>query len=181
MRKGIRFAAFGLVWLSAAAAAQPVDRPYQDVGCDRLEAIVYEQVLASRYGAPAAGSVVPMPRPPMVEACASTARAVSAGYTKAMSRLAIEVSWVTPERQRGDVCLSHYLSQCYPNANPYLAPYGSETYSFVVSSWNAVRDTVYRSMPDGVATDVSRFSAQAFERQLRSQLRGRHGAERHRR
>lgn len=180
MRKGIRFAGFGLVCLSVAAGARPVDRPYEDAGCDRLEAIVYEQVLASRYGMPATGSIVPMPRPAMVEACASTARAVSAGYTKAMSRLAVEVTWITPERQRGDVCLSHYLSQCYPNVNPYLAPHGSETYRFVVSSWTAVRDTVYRSMPDGVATDVSRFSAQAFEKQLRSRLTGRGDTSRHR-
>lgn len=179
MRKGIRFAGLALACLSAAAVAQPVDRPYEDAGCDRLEAIVYEQVLASRYGIPAAGSIVPMPRPATVEACASTARAVSAGYTKAMSRLAVEVTWVTPERQHGDMCLSHYLSQCYPNVNPYLAPYGSQTYRFVVRSWNAVRDTVYRTMPDGVATDVSRFSAQAFEKQLRSELTRRGGVELH--
>lgn len=181
MRKGIRFAGLGLACLSATAVAQPLDRPYENAGCDRLEAIVYEQVLASRYGMPAAGSIVPMPRPPMVEACASTTQAVSAGYTKAMSRLAIEVSWASPDRQRGDVCLSHFLSQCYPDVNPYLAPHGSDTHQFVIGSWNAVRDTVVRSMPDGVATDVSRFSAQAFEKQLRSRLKGRGGWELRRR
>jgi hypothetical protein len=181
MRKGIRSAGLGVVCLSVAAAAQPVDRPYEDAGCARLEAIVYEQVLASRYGLPAAGSIVPMPRSPMVEACASTTRAVSAGYTKAMSRLAVEVTWLTPERQRGDVCLSHFLSQCYPDVNPYLAPDGSDTHRFVVGSWNAVRDTVVRTMPDGVATDVSRFSAHAFEKQLRAKLERRGGRELRRR
>lgn len=181
MRKGICMAVLGLTGIPTAAGAQPVDRPYEDAGCNRLEAIVYEQVLASRYGMPAAGSIVPMPRPAIVDACASTAHAVSAGYTKAMSRLAVEISWVTPDRQRGDVCHSHYLSQCNPNVNPYLAPYGSETYQFVIGSWNAVRETVYRSMPDGVATDVSRFSAQAFEKQLRSKLNRRGRAEPRRR
>lgn len=171
MRTGLRHTGFLLLCLSAAAGAQPVDRPYEDTGCVRLETIVFEQVLASRYGMPAAGSIVRLPSGPLVDACAATARSVSAGFTKAMSRMAIEVGWPTPERERGDRCLGADLSQCYPSINPYLAPFGSEERRFVRTSWDAVRSAVYRSMPDGVATDVSRFSAAAFETQLRSGLR----------
>ena len=95
MRNGIRHSGVALVcFVAGAAAAQPVDRPYEDLGCARLEAIVYEQVLASRYGMPATGSIAPAGMPAVVQACASTARTVSAGYTKAMSRLA--TAWSAP-------------------------------------------------------------------------------------
>ena len=159
------------VLLVAAAAAAEAGHD----GCAILTDTVYRQVaLGGRSG----WRVASVPRAtPGPAVCADTARAVSKGFTRAMAERNLYITWPTPERQRGDVCLSYDLSQCYPNQDPLVPPLSLYDAAYVVQQWTLVQGTVSVSMPAGTGSDVSRFDpvslGQRVQRGLEQQSRRR--------
>lgn len=129
-----------------------------DIGVDAcliLTDTIYRQVAA---GARSGWRVAALPlRTNEPAVCSDTARAVSKGFTRAMAERNLYITWSSPERQRGDVCLSHDLSQCYPNQDPLVPLFSLYDAAFVVQQWQTVQATIRAAMPAGTASDVSRF------------------------
>lgn len=98
--------------------------------------------------------------------CQQTAHAVSSGFSRAMADLHLYVTWPTPEQQRGDVCESVHLSECYPSQDPYMPPMALSSAFFVMNSWKAVQSTVEQT----TSADASHFSAAALDQQLKFRL-----------
>lgn len=138
------------------------------LGCPILSDIVYRHVAASGNGGRLI-ALTPAVMPKPVE-CRDTARAVSKGFTRAMAERNLYLTWPTPERQRGDVCNSFYLSQCYPNQDPHVPFFSLYDAAYVVQQWRAVQATVLASMPAGAASDVSRFDPASVSNSLRRSL-----------
>ncbi len=139
-----------MLLMATAASAETGDR-----ACSLLSYTVYQQVAAGgRSGWHVATSPVRIPEPVV---CNDTARAVSKGFTRAMAERNLYITWQTPERRRGDVCLSHDLSQCYPNQDPLVPLFSLYDAAFVVQQWKLVQATISASMPAGTESDVSRF------------------------
>lgn len=146
-----------------------------DGGCSKVTSIVYERVLA--YGldrAPLrAGTVI-------VDGelhCDRVAEAVSLGFTAAMRRMNVHLSWKSPSRMRGDLCLDVHLSHCFPDQDPRV-PYPTGTRSFVADAWAAVQDAVAGA--DGrcpAGGNRLRVDGEGLRRHLDSTLGGqlRHG------
>lgn len=123
--------------------------------CAILADTIYRQMAASGRSGRAIASLPRRITGPAV--CSDTARAVSRGFTRAMAERNLYITWPTPERQRGDVCLSHDLSQCYPNQDPLVPLFSLYDAAYIVQQWKLVQATVSESMPAGTASDVSRF------------------------
>lgn len=155
-----------LIVLALVAGAANAD--VSTLGCSILSDIVYRQVAGAgpnNWLVAAAPGV----RVPPIE-CGDTARAVSKGFTRAMAEKNLYLVWPTLERQRGDVCNSHFLSECYPERDPfvpYFPLYDAET---VMRKWRTVQATVTASMPAGAASNVSRFDPVSVGRDLRRNL-----------
>lgn len=162
-----------LMALMAAGAAN-AESSYR--ACTILSDTVYRHVAAGGNG----GSRIAMSpvRVPTPTVCRDTARAVSLGFTQAMAERNLYITWPTAERQRGDVCLSHDLSQCYPNQNPFVPMYSLYDAAFVVQQWQAVQATVRAAMPAGTASDVSRFDPVAVGYRLQRSLQREAGSRR---
>lgn len=167
MKKGMMTAAFAAVIGLSAVSADARERVSAD-GCRVLENAVFAAVLAASDGTrrSAAGKGG---RAGMWLACSDSAQAVSTGFTRAMLERNVYVSWRSPEQERGDMCLSADLSQCYPNRNPYV-PMGAGDAAFVADSWNAVRRAVGETMPRGYAADMAVFAVSAVARTLDTEL-----------
>lgn len=139
-----------IVLVPAAVNAETGDR-----ACSLLSHTVYQQVAAARRsGWHVATSPVRFAEPVV---CNDTARAVSKGFTRAMAERNLYITWQTPQRRRGDVCMSHDLSQCYPKQDPLVPLFSLYDAVFVVQRWRAVQATISAVMPAGTASDVSRF------------------------
>ncbi len=167
MKKGMAFSLLAAALMLAAAPAATVElRDRTKDGCRALENSVYSAVLAASSGwrRPATESGA---APAFV--CAESARAVSSGFTKAMARRNVFLSWKSPEQERGDLCLSADLSQCYPNRNPYV-PMAVGDAAFVADSWRAVLRAVGRAMPGGHSGDFARFDEPGLARHLDAAL-----------
>ena len=133
--------------------------------CAILSDTIHRQMAAS--GQTGRGSATLPRRIPGPAVCGDTARAVSKGFTRAMAERNLYITWPTPEGQRGDVCLSHDLSQCYPNQDPLVPLFSLYDAAYVVQQWKLVQATVAASMPAGTASDVSRFDAALIGEQMR--------------
>lgn len=154
-----------LMTLLAAGAAN-ADSSFK--ACSKLSDTIYRQVATGGYGGrhtAATPALVPAPA-----VCRDTARAVSQGFTRAMAERNLYITWPTRDRQRGDVCLSHDLSQCYPNQNPLVPLFSLYDAAFVVQQWKAVQATVRTAMPAGTASDISRFDPIAVGYRLQGKL-----------
>lgn len=167
MKQGMVSMALAAALMLAAAPADTREARTTD-GCQVLEHSVYNAVLAASAGWHRPAIVRTVAAAPTV-VCAETARAASTGFTKAMSQRNVFLSWKSPDQERGDMCLSADLSQCYPNRSPYV-PMGAADAAFVADSWTAVRRAVGKSMPGGPNGDVARFAQPAMTRQLDAEL-----------
>lgn len=157
-----------LTVLIAVIAASAANAESSHTACSILSDTIYRHVAAgSNAGLRVAKPPARMPAPGV---CRDTARAVSKGFTRAMAERGLYVTWPTPEQQRGDACLSHDLSQCYPNQDPFVPLYSLYDAAFVVQQWRAVQATVRAAMPAGTASDVSRFDPVAVGYRLRRSL-----------
>lgn len=139
-------------------------------GCAALSSAVYHSVSAAGLGGWRSDPSTWYPDHSATLSCDNTATAVSAGFTQAMQTLNLYVTWPTPEQQRGDVCLSHDLSQCYPQQHPFVPTFALSDAAFVMNSWVSVQTTVLDSMPAGAAANVSRFNRNMMNQRLQRRL-----------
>ncbi len=112
--------------------------------CPVLGELVTQAVLDAGDGLKA--RLVPgFPRVGLLK-CRQAALTVTTGFSAAMARRNIYVSWQWPDKERGDRCLSADLSQCYPTRNPFV-PYSVSDGAFVADSWHGVLQAIGQRMP----------------------------------
>jgi len=137
-------------------------------GCAILGGLVYAEVLRSGWYGHRGVEIKPHADGQIdIKICSQTAQTVSAAFGSALTQLNIHVSWPAYPGSSGDSCLSHYLSECYPERYPLLGETSAWNPAFVNDAWSAVQRSVLSSMPLGSASDISRFDRP----ELRSALR----------
>ena len=156
----------GIMPMSGVRAQDPV---IGVDGCAILAILVYTEVTQARlaggsYGLPAS------PGPDEITICSQTTRSVTRAFTSSLQQMNIYVSWGYPPRDTGDYCLSHYLSQCYPDRDRNMPSPGTTETAFVLHSWRAVHDAIRRTMPAVSGSDVARFSQIELRRDIRRSL-----------
>lgn len=156
-------------------AALPGEAAAQDPivgvdGCAILAVLVYTEVTREGLGA-GPGQAGAWPGPTEVTICNETTRRVTMAFSSALQQMNIFVSWGRHPGDSGDYCLSHDLSQCYPDRNPYMPPFSDTQAAFVTSSWDAVKRAVAADLQTGNVVDVVRFERTSLERRLRLELR----------
>lgn len=162
---GRTLAALGIMLCAAAPASQAATA---GDGCEALAALVGAQVDAA-IGRELFGQTA---RPPGIAAhatgalgCGRTAETVSRAFAERFAVYGEKVNWADlPDP--GDVCLSHYIDQCYPGGG------GSPLFAngFVGGTWNSVRAAVGESMPFGRLSDLSWFRPPDLANELAGQL-----------
>ncbi|MDH5499568.1 MAG: hypothetical protein OEY72_00540 [Gammaproteobacteria bacterium] len=157
------------VLLISLAAGFPVDQsraqqiPVSVDGCAKLARVVYAEVSAAAiYGPGDSGPWVIDQGPGDIAVCAHVAKTVSQAFTSAMISAGVEVVWQRDHydgtADRGDFCLSGFLSQCYPNPSPPLSnSIHSANDTLIRSSWAVVSQAVMREMYNPFSSDEVRF------------------------
>ena len=139
-------------------------------GCAILALLVYTEVTEAGYrGARVSGDLV-YPGPDEITICNQTTRSVTAAFSSSLRHMNIHVSWGYHRRDSGDYCLSHYLSQCYPDRNPNMPPLSAVQRRFVAVSWNAIYGAVSRTMATAPGADISRFDRAGLSYGIKSRL-----------
>ena len=158
-----------LGWPATARAQDPVI----DVdGCVILAAIVTTEVVEARLGFSAGyGNNLLLAGRDEVALCNQTARSVTGAFKAALRQADIHVAWGFHTGYRGDYCLSHVLSRCYPTGDPGLPPLSNDERLFVMRSWQAVRDAVQYRMVINPGSDVARFRGDELRRSIRQSMR----------
>jgi len=135
-------------------------------GCAILGAAVYDQIAAGGPSGAGDGAVLRNPGDTDVVICNQTARTVTAAFSKAMSSLGIDVSWSGARQERGDECLSAFLSQCYPNQD--IGPYGLDAVElvYVYDTWRLVQGSTARFMLFGYFSDTTVFAPGELQRAM---------------
>ena len=109
--------------------------------------------------------------------CRQAALAVSAGFGAAMARRNIYVSWQWPDKERGDLCLSVHLSQCYPTSQSLRALFRQRC-GIRCGQLAWVLAAIGQHMPRGYAADFVHFESAPLAASLAEELRrstsGRH-------
>ncbi|GEM_PF-2557161 len=142
-----------------------------DAACAAVQETVRAEVLAASIGPLGKRGYPVLPPADPGGECGNPAQAVSVGFTRAMASLNVFLKWQTPERERGDLCLGHYLSQCYPERHGAV-PYSSADAAFVRDAWIAVRRAVDRAASQSCGGIVRGVSASKLERAMAEELRG---------
>ena len=143
------------------AGAQPV--PVAVDGCAKLARLVYAEVsAATAYGPGHSGPWLIDQGQGDIAVCPHVAKTVSAAFTSAMTSVGVEVSWHGADfdgpPDRGDFCLSGFLSQCYPNQSPPLSDSIQRANDVMVQkSWAVVSQAVMREMYNPFSSDEVRF------------------------
>jgi len=156
-----------LMLLSIATITQTSNSRAHDAfnaadGCAELAQVVHAEVTSNAWGMPDLfAPALHDGGEARISICIHTTRTVSKAFASAMTSIGTPVPWGYPGIEPGDVCLSVYLDQCYPDRSRL----GGTT-----TTWDAVSKTVEQAMPYGVATDLSIFNASALRRTLRSAL-----------
>jgi len=139
MRRGSFAMVLGVVLACALSSAAKGAVLAAADDCAAVAAIVYERVLAHGLdsapalpGAVVAGGELQ---------CDRVAEAVSLGFTAAMLRMNVRLSWKSPSRARGDLCLDVHLAHCYPEQDP-REPRAAGAHAYVADAWTAVRHAV---------------------------------------
>jgi len=155
----------GVMPMSAVRARDPV---IGADGCAILAMLVYAEMTEGRsYGS---GGLPTYPGPDEITICDQTTRSVTGAFTSSLRQMNIYVSWGYYPGVSGDYCLSHYLSQCYPDCNSNMPRPGTMDTAFVLHSWRAVHDAIRRTMPAVSGSDVARFSQSGLRRDIRQSL-----------
>ena len=157
--------AAGFVWPGAVRAEDPligVD------GCAILASLVYTEVTEARLGFSSRYGTDPLyAGRNEITLCNQATRSVTSAYSAALRQSNIFVTWGFHSGYSGDYCLSHFLSRCYPRANPSMPPLSKSERSFVMHSWQAVHDSVQTHMAQYPGSDVVRFQARELGRSIR--------------
>lgn len=164
-RTAMKLAALGAL-LSLGGTAAGGTAPGTD-DCPVLGELVTQAVLEAGDGLKV--RLVPgIPRAGLLK-CRQAALTVTAGFSAAMARRNIYVSWQWPDKERGDLCQSADLSQCYPARNPFV-PYSARDAAFVADSWHGVLEAIGQGMPGGYEADFVRFESAALAAGLAAEI-----------
>jgi len=146
---------------ASPSRAQPISVAVD--GCAKLARVVYAEVSAAAlYGPGSSGPWVIDQGLGDIAVCAHVAKTVSRAFTSAMMSAGLEVSWPRDSydgtADRGDYCLSGFLSQCYPNQSPPLSnSFQAASDTLVRTSWAVVSQAVMREMHNPFSSDEVRF------------------------
>jgi hypothetical protein len=132
--------------------------------------LVYAEVIEARSRSSLAPGDPVFLGPGEITICNQTTRAVTAAFTSSLRKMNIYVSWGYHPGYSGDYCLSHYLSQCYPDRDPHMPPLSAADRKFIAASWSAVSGAVNRTMATEPGTDVSRFDRAGLSFGIKSRL-----------
>ena len=159
----------GLVQPAAARADNPV---IGVDGCGILASVVFTEVTGARHGfSPGYGSDLLYAGRNEITLCNQATRSVTGAYKAALRQSNIYVTWGFHSGYSGDYCLSHFLSQCYPTRDPAMPPLTPDERSFIMRSWQAVRDSVHYRMAQYPGSDVARFGGDDLRRSIRQSMR----------
>jgi len=149
-------------------------------GCTRLARVVYTEVSAAAvYGPGKSGPWMINLGKGDISVCAHTAKTVSQAFSSAMLSAGIDVSWSRGPMGTGDFCLSHYLSQCYPDRErTSFSTFGTQA-AFVQKSWSIVSQAVMREMYNPFSSDEVRFRDEDLSLRLGLALRSMDVADRY--
>lgn len=127
-------------------------------GCAILASIVFTEVTEARLGFSTGSSrdLLYAGRNE-ITVCNEATRSVTGAFAAALRQANVYVTWGFHTGYRGDYCLSHFLSQCYPTGDPAMPPMDKRERSFVMRSWQAVQDSLYYRMAPHPGGDVVRF------------------------
>lgn len=150
----VAFLVAAVLAISSARAQQPV---IGVDGCAILATLVYTEVTEARYRSSLASGDPVYPGPGEITICNQTTRAVTAAFTSSLRKMNIYVSWGYHAGYSGDFCLSHFLSQCYPDRDPRMPDLSAAERKFVASSWDAVSGAVSGTMTIAPGSNISRF------------------------
>jgi len=155
-----------------ASRAESVPVTFTVDGCAELARIVYaETSTAALYGPGQSGPWVIESGQGNISVCTHTAKTVSRAFTSAMTSAGFSVSWDGGISDPGDFCLSHRLSECYPNLYPLGTFNVSANTTFVQKSWSTVSHSVMRHMFNPFSSDEIRFRNNDLKLQLGLSLR----------
>jgi hypothetical protein len=155
-----------LTALAGCAGATAAARAAPD-GCEILRRTVLRTALVTADGTGAIPAL--RSRPGQILVCHYTAMAVTRGFAEALTYSNVYVDWQTPDRERGDLCLSGNLAQCYPAGRPGV-PVSPGDAAWVADSWYALLHALEPLMPGGFGKDVTRFTRDGLEVGLRQEL-----------
>jgi hypothetical protein len=145
-------------------------------GCAKLARVIYSEVFsAAAYGPSKSGPWLIDQGQSDISVCSHTAKTVSRAFTSAMQSAGYGVNWRRDwddrNRDRGDYCLSGFLSQCYPDRYPMTSIASSHDASLVRKSWAVVSEAVMREMYNPVSSDEVRFRDNDLKLRLGLSLR----------
>lgn len=164
MLQGILLFAVAAATGISVAPTVRADSATSGASCSMLADIVYERVLAHGLDI-RPGRAIAREAAAEIE-CERAVEAVSEGFTRAMHAMNVYLSWKSPARTRGDLCLDVHLEHCYPDQNP-LAPSRGADRAFVLDAWSAVQSAVTVAIPGCHAAGVhARFSPADLRRHL---------------
>lgn len=141
-------------------------------GCAVLARAVYDEVSAAAlYGPRSSGPWQISAGNERLFECDTVARTVSRAFTSAMASAGIDVRWQSGVVDRGDYCLSIYLSQCYPDRGAGSAGTRYGDSEFVRRAWSVVSHSVMRQMANPYSSDEVRFNDDHLKLRLGLSLR----------
>lgn len=154
---GALAAALGIV-LSAGMPAHAQNPVIGVDGCAILATLIYTEISRAGDTRPRGpGGMFEHPGRNEVTICNRTARTVTRAFSKSLQNRNIYISWGPDDNVSGDYCLSHYLSQCYPDNHPYMPPMSDGDYAFVMKHWRAIMVALAPTMRGDWSGSVSRF------------------------
>jgi len=126
-------------------------------GCAVLAMLVFTEVTEAGFRVGRESGSLAYPGPDEITICNQTARTVTAAFAFSLRQMNIYVAWGYHSGSSGDYCLSHFLSQCYPDRDPHMPQLNAAERAFIAASWNAIFGAVSRTMTTAPGADVSRF------------------------
>lgn len=141
-------------------------------GCAELARVIYTEVSAAAlYGPGNSGPWMISPGQGDIALCEHTARVVSRAFTSAMMSAGIAVYWDNLPQDRGDYCLSGFLSQCYPKRDAVFFVADSADTVLVNKIWTVVSQAVMRQMYNPFSSDEVRFRSDELKLKIGLSLR----------
>lgn len=141
-------------------------------GCTKLARVVYAEVFAAAlYGPGRSGPWIIDAGQGEISLCTHTVRTVSRAFTSALRSAGFDVSWGGQSIDPGDYCMGGFISQCYPDRDPKLAPTLGLDAAFVQKSWAIVSQSVMREMYNPYSSDEIRFRDNDLKLRLGLSLR----------
>lgn len=163
--------ATAISWSAPIRAQQPligID------GCAILASVVYTEVTKARLGYSTGPNSDPLSSGRgEITLCNQTARNATRAFASALRQANVFITWGFHTGYGGDYCLSHFLSQCYPTADPAMPSLSKEDRSFVMRSWRAVHDSIATRMSLYPGSDVSRFRGDELARSIKRSIAAR--------